>query len=148
VGVILATFIVKDELRDEEKDAVSALETAQREYNSRHGTDEILNRIQSVTEQIDSLTNSKADPKFAKSELDDKFDSLSLSQGRLAKLLESLPEEDANETIETGKLLERTLVFARADFRNKSNLTSEEQRSYAETLSQVDRDVRSFVKIL
>ena len=54
VVVVLATFIVKDVLRDEEKDAVSALETAEREYNFSDGIGLIGNAIDYLTDKVNS----------------------------------------------------------------------------------------------
>jgi hypothetical protein len=95
VAVVLATFIVKDVLRDEEKDALSALETAEREYNLTDGIGLIGDGIAYLTDKVNSHSERERD---GVAHLSATFRSLLQSQttlNRLTGLLESLPKKEA-----------------------------------------------------
>jgi uncharacterized membrane protein len=95
VVVILATFIVKDVLRDEEKDAVSALETAQREYNSELGIEAILNELDYLGDKVYSHSERERNGFVHISASFRLLLDIKSKLNRLTRLRESLPNKEA-----------------------------------------------------
>lgn len=55
VAIILATFIVKEVLRDNAKDRVSALEAGQRAYDSALATDSISDQLSQLSTDLTAV---------------------------------------------------------------------------------------------
>jgi hypothetical protein len=109
VVVVLATFIVKDALRDEEKDLLSALQTAQRTFDFRLATDSILERQSELADRIDKDTKSEITSDYVFRPLYSYLPVCSSLLQRLKILGESLPEKEAKQAGESTKHLQREL---------------------------------------
>jgi hypothetical protein len=109
VVVVLATFIVKDVLRDEEKDLLSALQTARRTFDFRLATDSILERQSELADRIDKDTKSEITADFVFQPLYSYLPVCSSLLQRLKILGESLPEKEAKQAGESAKRLQREL---------------------------------------
>jgi hypothetical protein len=92
VVVILATFIVKDVLRDDAKDELAAMERAGRAYDSRVATDEIRALQFATIDRLDSQTETKRNPV---PHLRNSYYPLGSRVLRLKGLCELLPKNEA-----------------------------------------------------
>jgi hypothetical protein len=109
VAVVLATFIVKDVLRDEEKDLLSALQTAQRTHDFRVATDRILDGQSELADRIDKETKSEIRSAYEFRPLYSYLTVCSSVLRRLKILGESLPEKEAKQADESAKHLQQEL---------------------------------------
>jgi hypothetical protein len=124
VALVLAILIVKDVLRDEGKDAVSAMETAQRAYDSTLATDLIHDWL--IDPQLMKLRNSSpvnsakyslystsgTDPLPG---IDDTLAYISVSLRRVTILRESLPKKEANQAGKSANEFEQESEMIRQD---------------------------------
>jgi hypothetical protein len=109
VVVVLATFIVKDVLRDEEKDLLAALQTAQRTFDFRVATDSILEGQSELADRIDKDTKSEITPAYVFRPLYSYLTVCSSLLQRLKILGKSLPEKEAKQVGESAKHFQQEL---------------------------------------
>jgi hypothetical protein len=87
VAVVLATFVVKDVLRDEEKDTLTKMENAYRAADS-------MKAIYMVSMQVEDLTRTSGSKESSASELFNELDLILPVLNRLEILSEALPKKD------------------------------------------------------